>query len=309
MRALIGIGRPGFDHPTISMAARRSTCSARKPPEWKVAPMPSSGTGTQATASAGATSSSPPRPATREPPGAIHGHIMDGPGDGQGDTTLPVGCIGEAKILPRRCVAVANAVTADAPPSRRQAHKLRTERALQQAALELFSKNGYDTTTTDEIAEQAGVSPRTFFRYFPTKESVLFVGEYDWIQSFTKHFLAQPTKLSDIEAARATLLELAPVLVRIRKALRQCEQAVASSPTLRGGVVTRQADDITRMADAIAARRGIGDPDEACLLLTNVVLVTYPRALFRWLAGPAATDPREVISEEIDLLVAALAAP
>lgn len=70
---------------------------------------------------------------------------------------------------------MANDVTAGAPPSRRRAHKLWTERALQQAALGLFSKNGHDTTTTDEIAEQAGVSPRTFFRYFPTKESVLFV--------------------------------------------------------------------------------------------------------------------------------------
>jgi AcrR family transcriptional regulator len=203
---------------------------------------------------------------------------------------------------------VTSEVTADAPPSRRQAHKLRTERALQQAALELFSKNGYDTTTTDEIAEQAGVSPRTFFRYFPTKESVLFVGEYGWFQSFTEHFLAQPAELSDVEAARQTLLELAPVLVKIRKALRQYEQAVESSPTLRGGVLSRQAEDIARMADAIAARRGMKAPDEACLLLANVLLVTYRRALFRWLAGPAATDPREVISEEIDLLVAALAA-
>lgn len=109
--------------------------------------------------------------------------------------------------------------------------------------------------------------------------------EYGWFQSFTEHFLAQPTKLSDIEAARATLLELAPVLVRIRKALRQYEQAVASSPTLRGGVATGQAEDITRMANAIVARRGLKEPDEACLLLANVVLATYRRALFRWLVS------------------------
>lgn len=203
---------------------------------------------------------------------------------------------------------MANDVTTDAPPSRRQAHKLRTERALQQAALELFGKNGYDATTTDEIAEQAGVSPRTFFRYFPTKESVLFVGEYGWFQQFTEHFLAQPEKLSDIEAARATLLELAPRIVKIRKALLQYEQAVASSPTLRGGVVTRQQDDIILMAEAFAARRGLEEPDEACLLLASVILVTYRRSLFQWLAKPANTDLLDVISTEIDLLVAAFAA-
>lgn len=202
---------------------------------------------------------------------------------------------------------MANEVTAEAPPSRRQAHKLRTERALQKAALELFAKNGYDTTTTDEIAEQAGVSPRTFFRYFPTKESVLFVGEYGWFQSFTEHFLAQPEGLSDIEAARATLLELAPPVVKIRKALLQYEQAVASSPTLRGGLVVRQQEDIVRMAEAFASRRGLKEPDEACLLLANVALVTYRRALFQWLAKPANTDLLDVISTEIDLLVAAFA--
>ena len=97
---------------------------------------------------------------------------------------------------------MAEKLTSTTPPGRRQAHKMRTQRALQRAALELFAKNGYDTTTTDEVAERAGVSPRTFFRYFPTKESVLFVGEYGWFQSLSKHFLEQPDALGDIEAAK-----------------------------------------------------------------------------------------------------------
>lgn len=39
------------------------------------------------------------------------------------------------------------------------------------------------------------------------------------------------------------------------------------------------------MANAIVARRGLKEPDEACLLLANVVLATYRRALFRWLVS------------------------
>ena len=193
--------------------------------------------------------------------------------------------------------------TTAAPPSRRQAHKLRTERALQQAALDLFAKNGYDATTTDEIAEKAGVSPRTFFRYFPTKESVLFVGEYRWFQSFAEQFAAQPKRLSDVEAARATLLSLAPELAKLRRSLLLYEQAVASSPTLRGGVHDHQVEDIAHMAESFAARRGLAKPDEACLLLANVVLVTYRRAVMRWLSGPVAVDPEDVVAEELDLLV------
>ncbi len=192
------------------------------------------------------------------------------------------------------------------PTSRRAAHKLRTQRALQWAALELFGEQGYDDTTTDEIAVRAGVSPRTFFRYFPTKESVLFVGEYGWFQSFTKQFLAQPDDLSDLDAMRATLHALAPGLTKRRSSLVLYEKAVASSPTLRGGVFDHQQQDIATIADAIATRRGIAKPDLACTTLATFVLVTYRGAVMRWLAGPASANPRDRIKEAFDTLLTEL---
>ena len=192
------------------------------------------------------------------------------------------------------------------PPSRRQAHKLRTERALQQAALDLFAEQGYDTTTTDEIAERAGVSPRTFFRYFSTKESVLFAGEYGWFQSFTTQFLAQPADLSDLEAMRATLHALAPDLNKTRRALVLYERAVASSPTLRGGVLDRLERDIITIAEAIGSRRDLADPDLACTALATMALMTYRSAIKRWIAGPASADLRDLIAEGFDALAAEL---
>ena len=194
-----------------------------------------------------------------------------------------------------------------AAPSRRQEHKLRTQRALQNAALDLFAKHGYDETTTDEIAERAGVSPRTFFRYFPTKESVLFVGEYGWFQSFNNEFLAQPAELSDLEALRQALLNLAPGLTKIRPAMGLYEKAVASSLTLRGGVHDHMDEDIATMADGIAARRGLEAADDGCTILATVVLLTYRRAVKQWLAGPASVDPRTLIERGLDILVAELA--
>jgi AcrR family transcriptional regulator len=180
---------------------------------------------------------------------------------------------------------------------------------LQQAALDRFGVNGYDTTTTDEIAVLAGVSPRTFFRYFPTKESVLFVGEFGWFQSFTQLFLAQPPELPDIDALRDTLLTLAPSLTKIRRALNLYELAVASSPTLRGGVHDRQQNDIAQIADAIAVRRGIPAADEACFVLATITLVFYRRAVTLWLQGPASADPRDLIRTEIELVIGALTPP
>jgi AcrR family transcriptional regulator len=202
---------------------------------------------------------------------------------------------------------VADEAAEPGEPSRRQAHKLRTERALQQAALALFGEQGYDTTTTDEIAERAGVSPRTFFRYFPTKESVLFVGEYGWLQSFNNAFLAQPEDLSDLDAMRATLHTLAPDLTKRRAALVLYEKAVSSSPTLRGGVFDHQQQDIAAIAGAIATRRDLTEPDLACLTLATVMLLTYRNGVMRWLSAPASADIRDFIAEGFDLLVAELA--
>ncbi len=199
--------------------------------------------------------------------------------------------------------------TAASQPSRRQAHKTRTQRKLQQAALDLFAKQGYDTTTTEAIAEKAGVSPRTFFRYFPTKESVLFLGEHDWFESFTAEFLEQPSSLSDLDAMCAVLMDFAPDLVPTRRSLVLYERAVASSATLRGGVHDRQQKDIERLADAVARRRGLARPDESCALLGAIGLLTYRRALTEWLSGPADADFPALVADRFEMLKGMLGAP
>jgi AcrR family transcriptional regulator len=189
--------------------------------------------------------------------------------------------------------------------SPRSEHADRTRNALLEAALNLFSANGYDQTTTDQIAESAGVSPRTYFRYFPTKESVLFFGEYDFIDAVSGVYLAQPEALSDFEAMANSFALLAPGLKRIRKRIAQYHEAVASSLLLLGRERRNHEANADTVAKVIAARRHLPTPDDECRLLASVGMLLVERALNQWLATPSrALD--DLIRQEFAALPAVL---
>lgn len=194
------------------------------------------------------------------------------------------------------------------PSSPRAERAARTRQALIDAALRLFAERGYDATTTEEIAEAAGVSPRTFFRHFPTKESVLLRGEADFTRAFAGVYLAQPETMTDLEAMRAAFVALAPGLHRLRGEVGLYREAVASSFTLRGRESANHAENARTMAEAMAARRGLLVPDAECELLAALGLTVLDHALTRWLRGPARTAFGEVLDESFAAL-RRLAAP
>jgi AcrR family transcriptional regulator len=82
----------------------------------------------------------------------------------------------------------------------RERKRLRTRRDLQGAAISLMSEQGYANTTVEQIADAAEVSPRTFFRYFPTKEAVLLTDLQD--DAIARLLEATPDDLDIIDAYR-----------------------------------------------------------------------------------------------------------
>src|SRR5882672_9333164 len=92
------------------------------------------------------------------------------------------------------------------PEDRREHKKARTRDDLVQAALGLFSKQGFDATTVEDIAAAARVSPRTFFRYFANKEEVLFHHKDEDLASLQAALSARPPGESALQALRATVV-------------------------------------------------------------------------------------------------------
>ncbi len=202
--------------------------------------------------------------------------------------------------------------TSTAAPSRgslRAESGARVRRALVDAALQLFATRGYDDTTTAQIATTAGVSPRTFFRYFPTKESVVFFGEYDFVRSFAGVYLAQPPEMSSSAAMSAAFVVLAPRVERLRNRIHLYQRAVASSSVLRGR--EREVDDenVAIIAGAVAARRGLAEPDRSCELEAYVGMTVLRFSLKRWLEAAVVDDVAGHIAEDFARLADLVVAP
>ncbi|MFB7913233.1 TetR family transcriptional regulator [Streptomyces sp. NPDC056061] len=145
----------------------------------------------------------------------------------------------------------------------RERKKRRTRDALLHAALDLFTTQGYEETTVDEIVDAVEVSQRTFFRYFASKEEVVFAIQ-DMVES---HFLAELRRRPDTEAPfdaiRCAVLrawdnmgDAMEALVTVELHMRTY-QMIESTPSLLAAHLRRGIDLENQIALLIAEREGL----------------------------------------------------
>lgn len=186
--------------------------------------------------------------------------------------------------------------------SRRDAHKLKTRTTLRDAALDLFLAQGYDATTTDQVSAMAGVSTRTFFRYFDSKDEVLFSGQRFWSEKVADMVKQQPAELRPMDAMCETLVELANGISR--DALVRFERIVNSSVTLLGRAANQHVENVGRIADGLAARKGLTTPDEECRIMASVGLMLYRQAVAVLRDGSSLSTIDQLIREKFAALEA-----
>ena len=169
----------------------------------------------------------------------------------------------------------------------RERKKAKTRAAIQEAALRLFDRHGYDATTVDQIAELAEVSQSTFFRYFPTKEDVVLHDRYDPL--LLADFAAQPAELSPIAALRRTLRSVFGTLPADELAReRQRATLIISVPELRARALDQLASTLQPLAEAIAERTGRAVDDPAVRALTGAVMGVAMSAILAATEDPSA---------------------
>ena len=170
------------------------------------------------------------------------------------------------------------AQSADRPPTLRERKKTRTRFAIQQEALRLFRKQGYASTTVEQIAEAAEVSASTFFRYFPTKDSLVLTDDYDPIMA--ERFRAQPPELGAVAALRAAFREtFADVPDDQATAAEERNALILAVPELRAAFAEFLIGSMHQVIELIAERTGRTKRDSEVVALAGALLGVVLSAL------------------------------
>jgi AcrR family transcriptional regulator len=158
---------------------------------------------------------------------------------------------------------------------------------LELAALELYSERGYDQTTVAEIAGRAGLTERTFFRYFADKREVLFYGSGMLQDRLVQGIAEAPDGLSPIDVVGAALAATAGLLEERRELARQRQVVVAANSELRERELIKLATLAAALADALRER---GVPDPAASLAAEAGMAVFKVAFHRWAGQDGDSD-------------------
>jgi len=199
------------------------------------------------------------------------------------------------------------ATRAGATPAGRR----RLRRALAAAAVDLFAANGYEATTVDEIAAAAGVGRRTFFRYFETKDDVLFASHDEIVAEMAEVFAAADPGRDPVEVACAAVgLVLDAYAADLDVSLKRFALTRAV-PALRDKEVAT-VDRYQRVLARYLQARFEDQGDEAASLRAAVIAAAIAAAnnhvLRRWLRSGGEGDIKADAAEAFALVADAFRA-
>jgi AcrR family transcriptional regulator len=180
---------------------------------------------------------------------------------------------------------------------------------LMTAAITLFGEQGYEQTTVAEIAERAGLTKRTFFRYFADKREVLFSGSQQLEHLWLEAVAAAPAGADPLTAATAGFDPVAEMFRDRHEFARIRAKIIASHPELQERELIKLQTLAGAIQTALAAR---GTPQSAAILAAQAAVTVFHVAFARWVQqdDPAAFRPlMDVSLDELRTVTAAQPQP
>jgi AcrR family transcriptional regulator len=174
---------------------------------------------------------------------------------------------------------------------------------LAKAALALYAEQGFEKTTVAEIAKQAGLTERTFFRQFADKREVLFYGMEMLRDLLVRAVADAPASATAMDAVSAAFQAAGAVLQENSERVRLRDAVVSANAELR----ERELIKLAAFASAVAAAlRDRGVPEPAASLAAETGVAVFKVAFARWASEPGQPDLpgtfRESMAELRDVL-------
>lgn len=188
-------------------------------------------------------------------------------------------------------------------PPIRQRKKDTTRQALLAAANRRLHQAGFEATTIDQVCQDADVSRRTFFRYFPDKESLAFPHRQERMQRFVELLASAPASESPVEGLRRVAQVFAKEYMQNRDSLLAQQRLIQTAPALlaRENEIDRDWEDC--MAQAFRARAGAGpDAELRSRVLAGAAIGVIRATMRHWFASGGTVDLGRLGDEALDRL-------
>ena len=174
---------------------------------------------------------------------------------------------------------------------------------LTRAAYELYLERGYERVTVAEIAERAGLTKRTFFRYFDDKREVLFSGAPALQAAVVDAVASAPEDVAPIDAVVAALAAAGSGITEFGEGARARQRLIDSSSDLR----EREMIKMVALKDAIAvALQSRGVPESGASLTAQAGVAVFQTAFERWARSDGSADVPSLIFGALDELRTAI---
>ncbi|NIJ13729.1 mycofactocin system transcriptional regulator [Saccharomonospora amisosensis] len=188
------------------------------------------------------------------------------------------------------------------PPVRPGRRRSTSQYELERVAFELFERDGFEATTVDDIAKGAGIGRRTFFRYFESKNDVVWGAFSDQLQRMRDRFRDRPDDQPLMDAVRTVVVDFNRVDAAEVPRHRRRMELILRVPALQAHSTLRYAEWRAVVAEFAARRLGVSQTELLPQAIAYAALGVALAAYEHWLAR---TDVE--LCELLDTAMAALA--
>ena len=192
------------------------------------------------------------------------------------------------------------------PTGRRERNKRERRRRLEDVALELFEREGFDKTTIEQIAGEAELAPRTFFSYFATKDDLVLADYSERLERILTELEQRPDNEPAWDALRASFATVAADYESEHDRIRRRFTIMASNPSVFARSLHLQAGWEQALTQRLTTRLGARADDPAPRLLAATALAVMRASLQHWLTTPHTPALPALVQSGFDQLASGL---